>query len=438
MSSIIFYGAGISARENFARWRENGLIPVCFADKKVEMHRTIFSTPDGAEFEILPLLEVIAKYPDYILYLTQVEANLANVTEDLLGIGIPKERIRYCEGFLPPRYCCAYLPHNFINIESYIDGRVYYAPCCGIIWRQYRFLSSGNFGKDYEHLLEHISKHKLLLKEGYYNRCYGCALLKKIPDTGYPVPSVKHNFGFSTGCVFDGDLCNQKCIYCGYPQIFYKKQKQMQSSITEGKRYDILKCLQYVEDNCIAEDVRVDYCVGEIGVQKIHNEKILAIWNRNNWRGEIATNATVFLPGIATLLEKNLISLLTSLDSGTSETYHKIKCADLFDRTIENLTKYAGTGGGILRIKYIVLEGINDNQNEIDKFIDIIEQLSNKHPNVIIYFSRDLRRSRVAVTECELVAFKYIIEASKKKSLKCKPQFQTFSQTDIDRIYADN
>jgi len=431
MATIIFYGAGINARENIARWRENGLKPVCFVDKKVELHRTIFSTPDGAEFEILPLLEAIAKYPDYILYLTQVEASLANVTEDLFGIGIPKERIRYCEGFLPPRYCHL-LQMNLIEVSEN-HGICSYGNCCGPSLQQYRFLSSGDFGKDYEHLLEFNQKLKLLSKEGYYSRCYGCALLKNT----LPTLSIKHCFIFGTNCASGCDLCNLKCIYCGYAQ-FRHKNKKMSVSITEGKRYDLLKCLQYIENNYIAEDVSITYAAGEIGVQKMHNEEILAIWNRNSWKGTIVTNATVFLSGIATLLEKKLIHLLTSLDSGTSETFKKIKGANLLDRVIENLTKYAEIGGGSLEIKYIVLEGINDNQNEIDQFINIVERLSNKHHNVFLSFSRDRRGGHLALTECELAAFKYIIEASKKKGLKCQPHAQTFSQTDIDRIYAEN
>lgn len=92
MSTIIFYGAGENARTKMSHWREKGLNPVCFVDADVRKHHTLF---EGVE--ILPLLEALGKYPDYEIYCTQIVNNLFSVQQYLLGIGIPENRIHFCE-----------------------------------------------------------------------------------------------------------------------------------------------------------------------------------------------------------------------------------------------------------------------------------------------------------------------------------------------------
>jgi len=227
------------------------------------------------------------------------------------------------------------------------------------------------------------------------------------------------------------------CIYCGYPHIHREKYKKVSKFITNGKRYDIMECLNYIENNFAAEDVMLDYCAAEIGVQNRHNKEVLAIWNKNKWRGGIASNASVFLPGIASLLDNNLIWLLTSLDSGTAQTFHKIRGVDMFDKVVENLFKYANTGGGCLRIKYIVIETLNDNLDDMDNFIELVEQLSKIHPDVHMLLSRDADKSQSVITEREVIAFAYMIKKAAEKGIVCRLFNFCFSQAEIDRIYTD-
>lgn len=91
MASILFYGAGQNARENFDIWVKEGLNPVCFCDSDITKHYTKF-----LGLEILPLIVAISRYPDYELYCTQASANLYDVRKFLLSIGIPEERIKFC------------------------------------------------------------------------------------------------------------------------------------------------------------------------------------------------------------------------------------------------------------------------------------------------------------------------------------------------------
>lgn len=92
MESVIFYGAGRNAQEKFDIWERKGLIPVCFSDADITKHHKSFMG-----LLILPLAEVLEQYPDYVFYCTQVPGSLYEVRTFLLSVGIPENRIRFCE-----------------------------------------------------------------------------------------------------------------------------------------------------------------------------------------------------------------------------------------------------------------------------------------------------------------------------------------------------
>ena len=420
-NQVIFYGAGENAYANFDRWYESGLAPVCFVDADQGRQNTYFSTQIG-KLKILPLVFAIEKFPDYLLYLTQEKTRLADVTEYLLSFGIPKERIRYCDGFAEPGYCNLFLEQNFINIESDTEGRIVFAHCCGNSSRQQKHLCTGDFYADYKRLIEHSHHVRQLLKEGYYNRCYGCSLREKDQLD----PNVKR-FAVSSG-IIDGEICNFKCVYCGYPQI-HRQNSKLPSSI-DNKGYNISEILHFMENKCDAEEIFFEYCAGEIGAQNRHNDEVLRIWNKNKWRGMVASNSSVFLPGIASLLEQNLLLLLTSLDSGTSETFAKIRGVDLFDKVIENLGKYAATGGEIV-VKYILLEGMNDSKDEIDKFLSIVEKWAAINSNVSISLSRDLNVYYPGMTTREIESFRYMVSGMRQLGIEFSLHLMTFSSADV-------
>ncbi len=101
MASVIFYGAGRNACEKFETWISKGLAPVCFADTDIRKHHTPFVN----DIMILPLMEAIEKYPDYELFCTQSSENLYDIKNFLLSIGIPKDKIKFCEDIgTPPSF----------------------------------------------------------------------------------------------------------------------------------------------------------------------------------------------------------------------------------------------------------------------------------------------------------------------------------------------
>jgi len=83
----------------------------------------------------------------------------------------------------------------------------------------------------------------------------------------------------------------------------------------------------------------------------------------------------LFIEELFDLLHEGQIHLRTSLDSGTAETFAKVHGVDCFDRVVENLSRYAESGGEI-SLKYIVLDGYNCNETDVVAFVEIAKKIN--------------------------------------------------------------
>ena len=93
---------------------------------------------------------------------------------------------------------------------------------------------------------------------------------------------------------------------------------------------------------------------------------------------QLATSGIKYSTAIDEAFKNNRLEMLLSLDSGSRETYKKIKNVDMFDTVIENLKKYTSAcefAKENIILKYIILDGINDNKEELGKFFDIVQKL---------------------------------------------------------------
>lgn len=132
MASLIFYGVGRNAQENIEKWINEGFMPVCFSDADITKHYTKFE-----QWDVLPLLEAIQKYPDYEVYCTQNSYSLPQVHGFLLSVGIPDEKIHFFEGYIDnniktvsslyPQLCAIYNALQDDLSRTLFWGRVQYS-----------------------------------------------------------------------------------------------------------------------------------------------------------------------------------------------------------------------------------------------------------------------------------------------------------------------
>lgn len=209
------------------------------------------------------------------------------------------------------------------------------------------------------------------LKDGKIPKeCLNCVHLEKYEKTNfYKISKITLNHYTQ---------CNCACIYCTQGNRNLEKIKEDEN---KPVLYDVLKFINELYDNDLIdrENLYIDFQGGNISCLKNHEEIIQTFLSRGVGTIYIPTNNIIYMPIIEKLLKSGKGELCTALDCGSRETYLKIKQVDKFDKSVENIKKYIqNAGNDKIIIKYIIVNGYNDNLDEFKKFLDIMINLNVK------------------------------------------------------------
>ena len=85
----------------------------------------------------------------------------------------------------------------------------------------------------------------------------------------------------------------------------------------------------------------------------------------------VLTNATKYSEVVEKGIEQGRVNIVVSVDSGTRETFIKVKRYDFYDKVWENVKKYASVQPQADRVKtkFILIPDVNDTKDEIDAWI---------------------------------------------------------------------
>lgn len=165
--------------------------------------------------------------------------------------------------------------------------------------------------------------------------------------------------------------CNERCLYCLYAQ-----QNDFQAP-----RYNILPIWEmFRQKGKLKGHNWIDFSGGEPAILKNLDDILTYLLKHKLGTVVIYSNATIFSPLIYEGLKKNKFILTTSLDTGLKSTYAKLRGADLFDRVIDNLTKYRNSGTKGLWLKYVVTEH-NRTEDDLWSFLSAMLAL---RPNKVL------------------------------------------------------
>lgn len=202
-----------------------------------------------------------------------------------------------------------------------------------------------------------------------YEGCTNCVELQKGEYYGnYKIEKITFNH-FTH--------CNCKCIYCS-------RLCSYQRDFTEEKRkseyYDVFPIVKALYEKKLIDPMRIDieFQGGDCSVLDEFEDIVNFILQNQSKETffTFTTNNIIYQPIIEKCFNLNKGTLITSIDSGCAETFKKIKRVDKFDDCINNLKKYREkTNTKQLFIKYIVVKNINDNINELQKFLDIMKDV---------------------------------------------------------------
>ena len=163
--------------------------------------------------------------------------------------------------------------------------------------------------------------------------------------------------------------CSVRCSYC------FMAEPEMRKKITRSKthRDKVYQTILQILSSIPPDDV---HFVGWTGGEPLLLPKFEELYKKiiafTPEELNIYSNLTYFQPLLLKTLQNTRIQLICSLDSGTPETYFKVKGKDYFHRVIENLKKYSMSPHKIYA-KYIFLSE-NCNKQEIEAFFHILSE----------------------------------------------------------------
>ena len=158
--------------------------------------------------------------------------------------------------------------------------------------------------------------------------------------------------------------CNSNCIYC-----FSAKDKKFYNS---QKTYEISPILKkMIEYDILDKDGIANFSGGEFTCLKEAN-KIIDILTKLNYFIIVNSSGVDYSRKLAERLKKGNSCVIISVNAGSQDVHRRIKQVNTYKKVWSNIKKYIRkqTKDYLVNIKYIIVPGYNDNEEEINKFID--------------------------------------------------------------------
>lgn len=191
-----------------------------------------------------------------------------------------------------------------------------------------------------------------------YPPCEGCEFLEE--------KNWENNKKIKNIVIQQSPVCNCKCTYC-----FTEQNKEYYNT---WKPYNVLPVIKdMIEKGILEKGAYVNIAGGEPTILK-EFEELCELLLAHNCFLDVFSSGIKFSPVIEKGIQSGKINVTVSIDSGCSETYKTIKQIDAFDKVVENLTRYAKNQylhRNRLRTKYIILPGVNDNIEEVSKWLHL-------------------------------------------------------------------
>lgn len=196
-------------------------------------------------------------------------------------------------------------------------------------------------------------------KKGKINStCIGCSFLEyKKWDGGNYIENMY---------ISHWTKCNSKCIYC------YERRNP--DEFSKAENYKVLPFIKELHEKGILIPGGMIYFGGGEPLILDEFEDIITYFLDNfYWGIRVHSSGIKYSPAMARAIEEVRGYMIISVDAGSRDVYKKIKQVDCYDIVRENIRKYTlktnYKGRFLVSGKYIIIPGINDNKEEIEKWL---------------------------------------------------------------------
>lgn len=211
--------------------------------------------------------------------------------------------------------------------------------------------------------------------------CQDCIELKL--DKWNEKQKIKHLF------INHWTHCNCGCIYCSNIK---KTQGKFDASQEQSQYYNLKPALKdLTAKKQLSEDAEVHFLGGDIGVLEEFDDLIKIINKNNVSKIFISTSGIKYMEALEESIQKLKTYIVISIDAGCEETYFKIKRTPSFNDVANNIERYAKNDLGDnqqITMKYIIVDGLNDNIEEIEKWLQLAKKLGIRTVRVDIDFCK--------------------------------------------------
>lgn len=162
--------------------------------------------------------------------------------------------------------------------------------------------------------------------------------------------------------------CNSDCIYC-----YTSWDKKNFQKKPHYKVMPILK--ELFKKKLFHPDGEVTFAGGEPTILNEFDDIINILLKNGVNRITVHTSGIKLSKAIEKGLKEGKISVCLSADAGSSETFYKVKRVNKFDKFWQNVEKYVlaqpKDNNTLVETKFIIIPGINDNKEEIEKWFSL-------------------------------------------------------------------
>ncbi|MBQ4122328.1 radical SAM protein [bacterium] len=211
--------------------------------------------------------------------------------------------------------------------------------------------------------------------------------------------------------------CNSDCIYCytSWDKENYQKRPH----------YNVLPMIKDLfKKKLFRPGGEITFAGGEPTILKEFDELTTFLIKNGADRITVHSSGIKFSKAIEKGIKEGVLHVCLSADSGTRETYNKVKRVDKFDKFWENAKKYAKAqkdfSKALVETKFVLIPEINTTKEEIDKWLELNVKNGIKFVVVDIEndYCRDLRAKNIEKPKYLIDLCAYIIERTKELGLQ--------------------
>ncbi len=254
-------------------------------------------------------------------------------------------------------YSCPWIEHGLVFFQYKLTMCCY----CGHEGGGHTLIRNNFIGQkiDWDRVFKIKDMFRRFHKKGKINKsCVGCPFLK---EDKWDNERYINNLYIS-----HWTNCNSKCIYC------YATQHHEDFKV--DKLYNVMPFIKEMyEKGVLKAGGMISFGGGEPTLLSEFEDIVNYLLDNYFWGIRVHTSGIKYSPALARAINEIRGYVVVSVDSGSPETYKKIKQVDCYDKVRETIRKYAlqttFLGRYLVSAKYIIIPGINDTIEEIEKWM---------------------------------------------------------------------